>query len=69
MKSEYNQQNNASFQSTYGDERIQEEWKSNFLGWKLINIWTGTCILSVCYATGTVHTIWLNEALQHYQNS
>jgi len=69
MKSESNQQNNASFQSTYSDERIQEEWKSNFLGLKLINIWIGTCILTVCYPTGTVHTIWLDEALQHFQYS
>jgi len=60
MKSESNKQNNASFQTTYRDELTQEKWKSNFLHWKLINISTGTCILSVCYPTGTEHVIWLD---------
>jgi hypothetical protein len=52
---ESNQQNNAPFFKLHvGLNKYKRKWMSNFLGWKLINIWIGKCTLSLCIPNWTI---------------
>jgi hypothetical protein len=54
------------FKFPVGINQYKRKWISNFLGWKLMNIWIGKCILSLCYPNWTVCAMWLNAWSSHY---